>query len=66
MTDNFEYLDSELIIIEVEKFPCLYNTKDLHYKDRAVKIEAWKRVFRAVVGDSWVTLSKEQQSALGK
>lgn len=66
MSDKFEYLDSELIIIEIEKLPCLYNTKALDYKDRSVKVEAWKRVFREVVGDTWDTISKEQQSVLGK
>lgn len=68
MTDRFEYLNGEfIIIIEVEKIPqFLFNTKALDYKDRAVKVDALKCVFREVVGDSWVPLSKEQQSALGK
>lgn len=53
MTDRFEYLNGELIIIEVEKIPHLFKTKALDYKDRAVKVEALKCVFREVVGDLW-------------
>jgi hypothetical protein len=33
-------LDSELIIIEVEKNPVLYNTGDENYKNRTAKVEA--------------------------
>jgi hypothetical protein len=59
-------LDSELIISEVEKNPVLYNTGDENYKNRTAKVEAWKRVTEAVVGERHTQLDLAQQNDIGK
>ena len=36
--------DRELFIEEVRSLPCLWNTSLVGYKDRAIKINAWKKL----------------------
>ena len=52
--------DSDLIIIEVEKYPVLYNSENENYKNRNAKIEAWKKVTEAAVGELYQTLDVKQ------
>lgn len=61
-----EHVDSERVILEVEKYPCLYNTRCDTYKNRSIKQEAWISVTRRIVGDKWEEMSNEDRNILGK
>lgn len=60
-------LDCEAIIIEVEKYPILYNKSDENYKNRIGRIDAWKKVTAGVVGEeNLVQLDEEKLNEIGK
>ncbi|GBM89586.1 hypothetical protein AVEN_258652-1 [Araneus ventricosus] len=48
-----DYLDSERIIQEVEKYPNLYDTRVNEFPNRELKKLAWMAVTRSVVGEKW-------------
>lgn len=58
--------DGELIIVEVEKYPALYDSKNENYKNRNAKVDAWKKVAEGVVGESYNELSIKEQNEIGK
>lgn len=61
-------IDSELLIIEVQKYSVLYNTGDKNYKNRveASKIESCKTATEAVVGEEHKNFDLAQQNSIGK
>lgn len=52
--------------MEVEKYPVLYNPVNENYKNRSVKIEAWRKITEATVGELYQTLDEKQQNDIGK
>ncbi|XP_047120558.1 uncharacterized protein LOC124803418 [Schistocerca piceifrons] len=60
-----ERLDNEIIIMEVQKHPWLYNTRDPEYKIRERKRESWRAVTAAVLGEKWDGMDNKQKSDLG-
>lgn len=38
-------IDSEILILEVEKHPCLYDLGNENYKNRTAKMAAWMDVY---------------------
>lgn len=48
-----EYIDSEILIMEVERHKCLYDVADINYRNRIKKQDAWISVCEVVVGDQW-------------
>ncbi|KAI5643459.1 alcohol dehydrogenase transcription factor myb/SANT-like domain-containing protein [Phthorimaea operculella] len=53
--------NTELLIKEVQKRPCLWESQDPFHSDRAVKNKAWEEV-AVIVFQGWSTLSKEEQT----
>ncbi|GBN12435.1 hypothetical protein AVEN_158471-1, partial [Araneus ventricosus] len=47
-----QYLDSELMILEVEKYP-QHDTRDNGFKNRELKRNAWLAVTKNVIGGKW-------------
>lgn len=48
-----EFIDGEVLIMEIEKHKCLYDAADIDYKNRIKKQDAWTSVCEVVVGDRW-------------
>jgi hypothetical protein len=48
-----DFIDGELVILEVQKHPCIYDTKSEHYKDRQMRIDAWITISIPLVGEEW-------------
>jgi len=44
-------IDVELLIIEVEKYECLWNVKSKLFMERDTKRKAWDNICRAVVNN---------------
>ncbi|XP_075214217.1 uncharacterized protein LOC142320402 [Lycorma delicatula] len=59
-----DYIDSEQIILEIEKYPHLYDTTNEKYKDRNEKQEAWGKVAEAVMGEGWKELGAEEKNSI--
>ncbi|XP_046668924.1 uncharacterized protein LOC124359863 [Homalodisca vitripennis] len=60
-------LDCEVIILEVEKYPILYNKGDENYKNRNARIDAWKKVTVGVIGEEkLVELEEEKLNEIGR
>ncbi|GFU09466.1 uncharacterized protein NPIL_255161 [Nephila pilipes] len=59
-------MDSELIILEVQKHPCLYDPKSAEYKNREVKKNAWKSVSKMVAGDKWAEMDNESKTDMSR
>jgi hypothetical protein len=47
-----DFIDSELVILEVQKHSCIYDTKSEHYKDRQMRIDAWITISKSL-GEEW-------------
>lgn len=62
---KMEHLDSELIIVEVQKYPCLYDIKNEEFKNRDKKRDSWMAV-TAAVGDTWDEMTDENKASIGK
>ncbi|KAJ2939114.1 hypothetical protein O0L34_g10301 [Tuta absoluta] len=52
--------NTELLIKEVQKRPCLWESQDPYHSDRAVKNKAWEEV-AVIVFKEWPSLSKEEK-----
>ncbi|XP_067000762.1 uncharacterized protein [Anabrus simplex] len=61
-----DFIDSELLILEVQKHPCVYDMKNQGYKDRDVKARAWTTISKALVGEKWEELEPEERNNIGK
>lgn len=58
-------MDTELIIIEVQSHPNLWNPCVEEYKDRDLKLKAWEDVTKKVV-NTYDTMSEADQKKAGK
>lgn len=58
-------IKSNLIISEVQKRPCLFDTNDPNYSDRAEKTKCWEEVCESVV-PAWLSLGLPEKLAAGK
>lgn len=63
---DISYIDSERIILEIERRPCLYDTKCETYKNRMLKVDSWLSVAQNVVGEKWNDMTNEEKNACGK
>ena len=59
-------LDSELIILEVQKYPCIYDTRNIDFKNREQKRDAWMAITKNVVGEKWDEMDENRKSDVGK
>lgn len=60
-------LDSEVILMEVQKFPCLYDIRLRDYKNRELKRDCWIAVSKAVVSEEkWEELDESSKTNIGK
>ncbi|GBM02811.1 hypothetical protein AVEN_51996-1 [Araneus ventricosus] len=67
--DNYimEYcLDSELMILEVEKYPYLYDLRHNDFKNRELKKDAWMAVTKNVIEEKWDQMDEKTRSNVGK
>ncbi|CAH2225049.1 jg4805 [Pararge aegeria aegeria] len=61
-TKDNDGIKSGLIVAEVQKRPCLYDTNHMNYGDRAEKMRSWDEVYEGVV-PGWPTLGQTEKSA---
>ncbi|CAH0697702.1 unnamed protein product [Spodoptera exigua] len=64
-TKDGDGIKSSLIITEVKKRPCLFDTNDPNYGDRAEKARSWEEVCSCVV-PGWAALGPPEKFAAGK
>ncbi|CAG9573031.1 unnamed protein product [Danaus chrysippus] len=64
-TKDGDGINSGIIVTEVQKRPCLYDSNDMNYGDRAEKMKSWDEVYASVV-PGWSGLSQEERSTAGK
>ncbi|GBM03057.1 hypothetical protein AVEN_14566-1 [Araneus ventricosus] len=55
-------LDSELMFLEVEKYPYLYDSRHNHFKNRELKKDAWMAVTKNVIGEKWDQMDEKTRS----
>jgi hypothetical protein len=60
-----DFIDSELVILEVHKHPCIYDIKSEHYKDRQMRIDAWIIISKSL-GEEFEALELEERNKIGK
>ncbi|XP_041986000.1 uncharacterized protein LOC121738177 [Aricia agestis] len=58
-------IESSKIILEIQKRPCLYDTNDVFYGDRAEKMRNWEEVYECVV-PGWAALGLAEKLVAGK
>lgn len=61
-----EFIDSKLLILEVQKHPCIYDMNSEQYKDRHMKLNAWVAISKSLVGEEWEELELEERNRIGK
>lgn len=60
-------LDCEVIIVDVEKYPILYDKSDCNYKNRDGRVDAWKKVTEGIVGEEKLKdLNPEKRNEISK
>lgn len=59
------YIDSERLIVEVEKRPRLYNKKVPEYSDKNIKEKLWKEACEVII-PNWSQLEGQQKVQQGK
>ncbi|XP_047037875.1 uncharacterized protein LOC124643073 isoform X1 [Helicoverpa zea] len=64
-TKDGDGIKSSLIISEVKRRPCLFDTNDPNYGDRAEKARCWEEVCECVV-PGWAALPPPEKFAAGK
>ncbi|GBM15999.1 hypothetical protein AVEN_108594-1 [Araneus ventricosus] len=57
-------LDSELMILEVEKYPYLYDSRHNDFKNHELKKDAWMAVTKNVIGEKWNQMDEKTRSNL--
>lgn len=62
--DEYVYVDSELLIVEVQKRPLLYDVSLPDYNDRVKKARCWDEVCEQVVAN-WDELSPPERNNRG-
>lgn len=60
------YLDSELIILEIEKYPYLNDKRHSDFKNRELKRDAWMAVTKNVLGEKWDKMDEKRKSNVGQ
>ncbi|GBN88286.1 hypothetical protein AVEN_74438-1 [Araneus ventricosus] len=50
------------MILEVEKYPYLYDSRLNDYKNRELKKDAWMAVTKNVIGEKWDQMDEETRS----
>lgn len=63
-TKDGDGIKSNLIVTEVQRRPCLYDTNHPNYGDRAEKARCWEEVCVSVV-PSWAALGLAEKFAAG-
>lgn len=58
-------IKSGLIVSEVQKRPCLYDTNHMNYGDRAEKTRSWEEVCESVV-PGWQALGLAEKLTAGR
>ncbi|GBO09956.1 hypothetical protein AVEN_92069-1 [Araneus ventricosus] len=58
-------LDSELMILEVEKYPYLYDSRHNDFKNRELKKDAWMAVTKNVIEEKWDQMDEKTRSNVG-
>lgn len=60
-------IDSEMLIIEVQNFPCIYDPRCEDYKNRISKQKAWMEIIRNITEENvWNNLTNEQKNHFGE
>lgn len=63
-TKDGDTIKSNLIVSEVQRRPCLFDTNHPHYGDRSEKARSWEEVCRTVV-PNWPALGQDTRVAAG-
>lgn len=63
--DDYCYVDSEMLIFEVQKRPLLYDISLPDYNDRVKKSKCWDEVCEQVI-QNWEDLSPAEKNNRGK
>jgi hypothetical protein len=63
-TKDGDGIKSNLIVLEVQKRACLFDTNDVNYGDRAEKARCWDEVYESVV-PGWSMLGQPEKLAAG-
>lgn len=62
-----EFIDSQSVIEEVKKFPCLYDPNDKSFRNRDVRKDAWTVATIAIVGlENWEVMEDRDKEGTGK
>lgn len=64
-SDDYVYVDSEMLIFEVQKRPLLYDISLPDYNDRVKKSKCWDEVCEQVI-PNWDELSPAERNNRGK
>lgn len=63
-TKDGDGIKSNLIVSEVQRRPCLYDTNHPYYGDRSEKAKSWEEVCKSVV-PNWSGLSQDSRFTAG-
>lgn len=47
------FIDSELVILQVQENECIYNLKGIDYKNCSAMVSAWKNISTFLMGEKW-------------
>ncbi|XP_022189062.2 uncharacterized protein LOC111047582 [Nilaparvata lugens] len=61
-----DMLDSEMIISEVQRYPCVYDYDDPDYRNQKLRRNAWMSIAMNVVGEQWDDMDKETKESIAK
>lgn len=62
-----EFIESQAVILEVKKYPCLYDPTDKNFRNRDARKEAWFAAATAIIGiENWDPLENGEKDAIGK
>ncbi|GBN01812.1 hypothetical protein AVEN_31911-1 [Araneus ventricosus] len=53
------------MILEVEKYPYLYDSRHNDFKNRELKKDAWMAVTKNVIGEKWDQMDEKTRSNVG-
>lgn len=59
--NSLSYHDTEVLLSEVERHPCLWNRSREDYKKRTMKTQAWLEVYTALYPDYEEKNTEEKQ-----
>ena len=64
--EQFTFVDSENLILEVQKYPSLYDPNIDEYKDRKIRVDSWFKVTKAIAAGAWDDMAREEKIKFGK